>query len=79
MVSTAPYGEWASPISTKLLVADSVRLGGIALDGARAYWLEGRPSEGGRNVLVCRGDDGVNRDVGQLPRREPQLGVISTA
>jgi dipeptidyl aminopeptidase/acylaminoacyl peptidase len=67
MVSTAPYGEWVSPISTKLLVADSVRLGGIALDGARAYWLEGRPSEGGRNVLVCRGDDGVNRDVVPAP------------
>ena len=38
------YGEWKSPITTKMLVAGSVRLGGIALDGERAYWLEGRPS-----------------------------------
>ncbi len=67
MVSTLPYGEWLSPISTRLLVADSVRLGGIALDGARAYWLEGRPSEGGRNVLVASEGEGVNCDVVPAP------------
>jgi dipeptidyl aminopeptidase/acylaminoacyl peptidase len=67
MASIARYGEWSSPVITKLLVADSVRLGGIALDGGRAYWLEGRPSEGGRNVLVCRHADGVTRDVVSPP------------
>ena len=63
MFTTAPYGEWWSPITTRLLVADSVRLGGVALDGECVYWLEGRPSEGGRNVLVCRDGEGVIRDV----------------
>ena len=59
MVKTARYGEWASPITTELLVAQSVRLGAVAWDdgedGECVCWLEGRPSEGGRNVLVrCR-------------------------
>jgi len=63
MSATAPYGTWSSPITTESLVADSVRLGGIALDGDRIYWLEGRPSEGGRNVLVCADADGTHRDM----------------
>ena len=67
MVSVASCGEWSSPITTELLVADSVRLGGIALDGGCAYWLEGRPSEGGRNILVCRDEDGNTREVVSSP------------
>ena len=63
MFTTAPYGEWSSPLTTRLLVADSVRLGGVALDGECAYWLEGRPSEGGRNVLVCCNREDVIGDV----------------
>ena len=67
MPTVSPYGEWTSPITTQMLVAGSVRLGGIALDGECAYWLEGRPSEGGRNVLVCRDNDGAVRDVTPAP------------
>ncbi len=67
MRAISPYGEWSSPITTKLLVADSVRLGGLALDRECAYWLEGRPSEGGRNVLVCRDGEGLTRDMTQAP------------
>lgn len=67
MTTPAPYGEWLSPITTKMIVADSVRLGGIALHGERAYWLEGRPWEGGRNVLVCRDAQGTVRDLTPAP------------
>ena len=67
MSSVSPYGTWASPIDTRMLVADSVRLGGIALDGDDAWWLEGRPSEGGRNALVRRGGDGVTEDIVPAP------------
>lgn len=67
MVTTLAYGEWASPITTEMLVADSVRLAGASLDGERAYWLEGRPSEGGRNVLVCQHGSGAPRDVVPAP------------
>ncbi len=50
--ATAPYGAWTSPLSAARATAGALRLGGIALDGDDVYWLEGRASEGGRNVLV---------------------------
>lgn len=49
---TAPYGSWKSPITSDLIVAGSVRLGEIQIDGHAIYWLEGRPSENGRSALV---------------------------
>lgn len=67
MISQSAYGTWLSPITTTLLVADSVRLGGIATGDECVYWLEGRPSEGGRNVLVCREPGGATRDVVSAP------------
>jgi dipeptidyl aminopeptidase/acylaminoacyl peptidase len=48
----APYGAWASPLSAARATAGALRLGQIVLDGDDVYWLEGRASEGGRNVLV---------------------------
>jgi dipeptidyl aminopeptidase/acylaminoacyl peptidase len=49
---SAPYGAWRSPISAARVAAASVALGGLAVDGDAVYWLEGRPAEGGRSVLV---------------------------
>src|SRR6266576_5093077 len=59
----APYGSWKSPITTDLIVSDSVRLGAIALDGDDIYWSEGRPSEGGRNVIMRRSAKGSITDM----------------
>ena len=59
----APYGTWASPISAQFLVTDSVRLGSPSADGDAIYWVEGRPSEGGRTVLVRRDARGHVEDV----------------
>jgi dipeptidyl aminopeptidase/acylaminoacyl peptidase len=53
----APFGSWKSPVTTDLIVAESVSLGQIALDGDDVYWLEGRPREAGRNVIVKNGVD----------------------
>lgn len=50
--TVAPYGSWKSPITSDLIVTGSIRLGDIVLDGEDVYWLEGRPSENGRSVLV---------------------------
>ena len=52
MPHIAPYGSWKSPITTDLMVAKTIALGQIALDGQDIYWLEGRPLEGGRNALM---------------------------
>jgi dipeptidyl aminopeptidase/acylaminoacyl peptidase len=50
----APYGSWRSPITSDLIVAGTVRLGQIELDGEDVYWIEGRPAEKGRSVIVKR-------------------------
>ncbi|MCH8103305.1 MAG: S9 family peptidase, partial [Chloroflexi bacterium] len=47
-----PYGSWDSPVTVDSIVSAVVQLGGPIVDGSDLYWLEGRPSEGGRNVLV---------------------------
>src|SRR5207248_10592192 len=60
---TAPYGSWSSPITSDLIVASTIGLGGIQLDGADVYWLESRPRENGRSVIVCRAADGSSVDI----------------
>jgi dipeptidyl aminopeptidase/acylaminoacyl peptidase len=60
---TAPYGSWSSPITSEMIVASSIGLGEILLDGADVYWLEARPREGGRSVVVRRAADGTITDV----------------
>lgn len=63
----APYGSWKSPITPNLIVSHSINLGLSALDGNDTYWIEGRPSEGGRNVIVRRTVDGVVMDMTPPP------------
>ncbi|MGC9525192.1 MAG: S9 family peptidase [Limnospira sp.] len=63
----APYGSWQSPITTDLIVAGAVGLGSPTWDGDDVYWVEGRPSEGGRNVIVRLSSAGELRDVTPAP------------
>ncbi len=53
MSQTLPYGSWPSPISAADVARAGVRLGfpRISHDGD-VWWLEGRPAEDGRQVLV---------------------------
>ena len=67
MPAIAPFGSWKSPITTALIVSGSVGLGQIALNGAQTYWVEMRPSEGGRMVVVRRDSDGSRVDVNPAP------------
>jgi dipeptidyl aminopeptidase/acylaminoacyl peptidase len=60
---TASYGSWSSPITSDLIVASTIGLGGILLDGTDVYWLESRPQENGRSVIVRRAADGGSVDV----------------
>ena len=60
---TASYGSWSSPITSDLIVASTIGLGGILLDGTDVYWLESRPQENGRSVIVRRAADGSSLDV----------------
>ncbi len=54
MTTTAPFGSWESPITAADTVAGVVRFSDIQYDDGTLYWLESRPSEGGRSVLVRR-------------------------
>jgi len=60
---TAPYGSWKSPITSDLIVKESIGLGQVKMDGNDIYWIEMRPSEGGRQVIVRRATAGQNIDV----------------
>lgn len=62
-----PYGSWESPVTSDLIVATTIGLGEITLHGDEVYWLEMRPEEGGRQVLVRRSADGALRDVNPAP------------
>jgi len=66
-VKTAPYGSWKSPITSDLIVGQSVGLSEIRLDGHDVYWLESRPEEAGRNVVV-RHAPGTAKGEDILPR-----------
>jgi dipeptidyl aminopeptidase/acylaminoacyl peptidase len=62
---SAPYGSWSSPITSDLIVAGSISLVDVLLDGGDVYWIEGRPQESGRYVIVRTGPDGTFVD--QIP------------
>ncbi|TWP35835.1 S9 family peptidase [Leekyejoonella antrihumi] len=65
-VTTAPFGTWRSPLTAAALAQSSLSLSEPATDGDDVYWLEGRPSEGGRTVLV-RHRGGGRADVTPAP------------
>jgi len=61
--TVAPYGSWCSPITSDVIVSETVGLSQVLLDGEDVYWVEMRPTEGGRCVVVQRAADGEVRDV----------------
>jgi dipeptidyl aminopeptidase/acylaminoacyl peptidase len=56
---TAPFGAWRSPVTSELIVSKTVRLAEPRLAGDNVYWLEMRPEEQGRYVVVRRSVDGA--------------------
>jgi dipeptidyl aminopeptidase/acylaminoacyl peptidase len=54
----APYGTWPSPITPASLVEEAVGLAYASVEGDRIYWVESRPGEAGRQVLVSAPLDG---------------------
>src|SRR6185312_13632173 len=59
----APYGSWKSPITSNLIVSEVIGLNQPAIGSDAIYWIEMRPSEGGRSVIVRRTPDGQTKDV----------------
>jgi dipeptidyl aminopeptidase/acylaminoacyl peptidase len=58
----ANYGGWKSQVSAKKIADGSIGLSQVIKDGKDIYWIEGRPSEGGRSVIVRRNSNAVIAD-----------------
>ena len=57
-----PHGAWPSPITADFILSAFVSFAELQHRDGVCYWIETRPQEGGRSVLVsCR--DGDKRDV----------------
>ncbi len=67
MKKTAPFGSWKSPITADLIVSGTVGLSQPAIDGEDIYWVELRPAEGGRQVIVKRNQRGQLTDINPQP------------
>src|SRR6266851_4269383 len=63
----AGYGSWSSPITSDFVVAEVIGLADLRIVGGAIYWIEARPMENGRNVLIRRRTDGTIGDVTPAP------------
>jgi dipeptidyl aminopeptidase/acylaminoacyl peptidase len=50
--AVSPYGWWPSPISADLVARQTIAYDAVQITAEAVYWLETRPLEGGRTVLV---------------------------
>ncbi|KAJ2423501.1 Esterase lipase thioesterase active site, partial [Coemansia sp. RSA 2531] len=54
----SPYGSWKSPLTAASVASASASVSSVLIDRAtnpsRVYWLESRPSEGGRRTLLSK-------------------------
>ena len=68
MKTIEPYGSWKSPISAEMLIAGGKRrLSEIKADGSDVYWLDARPDQGGRIVIMRRTQNGQIQDLTPTP------------
>jgi dipeptidyl aminopeptidase/acylaminoacyl peptidase len=65
--TVAPFGAWRSQIRIEDVVGDVVTLAEPWIDSDDIYWLEGRPAEGGRRVLVRAAADGSTTELTPAP------------
>src|SRR5262249_30277169 len=63
----APFGSWRSPISAADIASSSVPLSAPELVGHDVYWLEGKPLEGGRTVVVRLAAKGTRQELTPAP------------
>jgi hypothetical protein len=57
-MAASPCGFWTSPITSDLVVADSIRVEQVSLDGDAIYWTETRLQKQGRAFVYRIGADG---------------------
>jgi dipeptidyl aminopeptidase/acylaminoacyl peptidase len=63
-----PYGTWESSITPELMARGGLRIGFPEIEADGSFtWVEGRPAEGGRSVVVRRGPGGETVDLVPAP------------
>ncbi|MBK9428506.1 MAG: S9 family peptidase [Gammaproteobacteria bacterium] len=62
-----PCGSWPSPITPELAASTAGAIDWPLTDGDILYWIETRPTEGGRNAVVALAPDGTRRDLLPTP------------
>lgn len=67
MTTMAPFGSWRTPLTAQAIVADVKGLHELRTHDDILYWLETRPNEQGRTVLMARQIDGTQREVTPAP------------
>ena len=63
MTEVLSYGSWPSPLAAEQVASAGVRLLALTASDGDLYWVEGRPSEGGRQAIVKRAADGSVTEV----------------
>ncbi len=76
-----PYGSWPSVIHSEQLTSNTVRLNEPQLDQGHCYWLEQRPEEKGRCVVVCQkmANGGSDKDGEPFDITPPDMSVRTKA
>jgi len=64
---TKPYGSWPSAISAELITRAAPSLNFVQSYGNALYWVEGRPWEAGRSVIMRRESNGEITDLLPAP------------
>ena len=59
----APYGTWHSPLAAADLASSAIALNYVAIREKIPYWVESRPAEGGRSVIVMAGENGAIKEL----------------
>ena len=59
----APYGTWHSPLAAAELARSAISLNYVQIAAGVPHWVEGRPAEGGRNVLVTGAANGAVQEL----------------
>jgi dipeptidyl aminopeptidase/acylaminoacyl peptidase len=67
MPEAAAYGGWRSPITAASIAAGGVALAFVDIVDGDVYWLEGKPLEAGRVVLVRQAAGGARQELTPKP------------
>jgi dipeptidyl aminopeptidase/acylaminoacyl peptidase len=59
----APYGTWHSPLAAADLARSAISLNYVGVSDGIPYWVESRPAEGGRSVVVTSAGNGAVREL----------------